>query len=392
MDSERVICGEETIPLNGAAVKSGRLDYLRSTLRYRVLEWKPQRLGYRRPPRAEHTALRVTGGIGDLVLAIGPAEALNRKTGDVVIYCGWPDIGKLFTSIPCRHLDEIFDDGLDIMITLNSLAIFQFARNWKRWHNRALEQIYVANQDFLCRDVWADIAEYHPYLDNVMGGHGAREGLTRYDVTFASLGLPVEVFHRPLNQPRPINRPYVTIHDGFDINNKMWGTNRATKTWSVKQWQELTDLLRRYHGLEVVQLGGPTSRRVPGVDIDLVGVLTFKQSLAWLENSACHFDGDSGLTHSAHVLRTPTVAMYGPTPKDFFGYRANENIGAPFCGNCWWLTPDWVARCPAGYETPACMDSITPHRVYMGYRSLMDRIAGDAARKQELVSRGWRGN
>lgn len=350
-------------------VKSLYLANLHQTLRTRVLDWKTGHVWYDNPPRADHTALRVTGGIGDLVLAIGPAEALNQVVGDVVIYSGWPEIAQLFTKIPCRHKKPLDDKGLDLIINLNSLCIFQFARNWKGFHRRALRDLFIANQRFLGGATWRDIAEHHPYLDNVLGRIAPSQRLTRYDVTFASLGLESQPFYRPLQFSSPHKTPYVTIHDGFDVANKRWGASRATKTWGIWQWERLVDTIHcEFPGLEVVQIGGPTSRRVPGVDIDLVAALPFNESLRWLQHSKCHFDGDSGLMHSAHAMRVNTVCLFGPTPAEFFGYRDNVNISASYCGGCWWLTPDWVSKCPMGYETPKCMDSITPAQVFLAFK------------------------
>lgn len=361
-------------------MRSAHLEMLRFTLRTRVLDWASPPKAYVNPPPADHTALRVTGGIGDLILALGPAEALHRETGDVRVYSKWPEIAKLFTALPCLHEDVLGIRGYDLVINLNSLCIFQFHRDWKSFHSPALERIYVRNQEFLRRDGWAEIAAYHPYLDNIMGKVAVDEGLTRYDVTFATLGLPSTPFRRSLGLPRPARFPYITIHDGFDINNKKFlGAERATKTWDLAKWSEFITLFRNaLPGISVVQIGGPTSRRVPGVDIDNVAALPFRDSLAWLEHSLCHFDGDSGLMHSAHALGVPTVALYGPTPASFFGYPDNANVSASLCGNCWWLTPDWVARCPLGFQPSACMESISALDVFHAFRGRFGARVRDA--------------
>lgn len=350
------------------------LDNLRLSLPSRVVNNLFADRIYENPKHADHTPLRITGGIGDLILGIGAAEVLNEQVGDVIIYSKWPEIGEIFTSIPNRHEAPLIENGLDFIINLNAVCKFQFARNFTGFRNSALVDIYVKNVAFSARENWKQIVDHHPRLDHLMARIAVKEGLTRYDVTYLSLGVEPRMFRKKLNCRHPFDgKPYITVHDGFDINNKQWGTKRATKTWSITHWKSFVQLVKKqYPGLTVVQLGGPTSRRILGVDVDRVGMLTFHQSLGVLQHSLCHFDGDSGLTHAAHVLGTPSVALYGPTPKDFFGYADNVNIDSDACSPCWWLLETWVADCAMGFEVPECMDSIFPQEVLDKSRVILD--------------------
>lgn len=341
------------------------LGILNQTLVMRMSQCKPPVFGWKRAPQADHTAVVCHGGIGDLILAIGPAEVLNHEVGDVVIYTHWPEIAEYFTTLPCRSRKEIDKVGLDCVLNINSLALFQFSGNFKGFHNKKLAQVFVRTRHFLTQGSWPMIAELHPHLDQLLGKEAVKLGLKRWNITYACLGYDTDgIRYRYRIRPKMIPGKYITIHDGFDANN-IFKSHRATKTWNMEGWKTLVRHIKQtFPDYKIVQLGGPQSRRIPGVDVDKVDNQSFTKSLDCLANSSLHIDGDSGLTHAARVLGVKTVALYGPSPVDFFGYPENENISPHVCGGCWWLTLDWIANCPAKYESPECMDSITAKEVF----------------------------
>ena len=207
----------------------------------------------------------------------------------------------------------------------------------------------------------------HPLLDNLMGIEGIKRGLTRYDISYASIGIEkteVVPFRRKLKKKYSLNSiPYITVHDGFDpIMNHTGG--RATKTWDMKSWKKLVSMIRaEFEVFKILQVGGPRSRAIPGVDRNFANSIDFIRSAQLIEDARLHIDGESGLVHAAHVMGTPSVVMFGPTPVEFFGYPDNYNIAPRTCGGCWWLTKTWMEKCPLNYETPECMDSIQPEEV-----------------------------
>lgn len=349
------------------------LDTLRSTLPTRALSLKHQPVGFKKSPHPDHIPLRVTGGIGDLILSIGPAEAIEKIYGTVVIYSKFPREGQLFTTIENKHEDELFKTrGFDYILNLNALMQFQFSLNFKGFKNAKLNDLLIYNRNFLSDEPWRKLAEFHPLLDNIMGIEGVKAGLNRYDITYASVGIKSEPFKRNLVLPRVVHSDikYITVHDGFDANMPFAG-GRAMKTWDMKHWKDLIERIHvEFPDYKVFQIGGPRSRRIRGVDHDFIGQ-SFRQSLGILQSACLHIDGESGLVHAAHVLGTKSVVLFGPTPPDFFGYKSNYNIAPKFCGGCWWLTQDWMAKCPVRYESPECMDSIEPHHVMEGVRNAL---------------------
>lgn len=344
------------------------LESLRASLPYRAMEYKGPPRGFTSPPRSVHTAVRTTGGIGDLIMSIGACEALDRVVGDVHIYTKYPEIGRLFSNLPMH--DDIVPNaqmkrgdnrGLDWFINMNGPAYFQFANNFKGFLNKKVTDVLVAQRNFSTQGEWDYFVDHHPHLDGMLARAAVKKGFTREEITYAFLGL---TYRRPENimplwvKPRPFS--YITVHDGFDSNN-IAVESRATKTWDLKHWRGFVEQFKQtYPKIKIVQLGGASSRRIIGVDVDRIGVGSFKDSMNILANSLVHVDGDSGLVHAARRFGVRSVVLFGPTNAKFFGYSENFNIEPTYCGDCYWLKTDWMAKCALGYETPECMNSILP--------------------------------
>lgn len=356
------------------------LKSLRQSLPFRALELKGPKRGFTNAPKADHTAVRITGGIGDLILGLGLAECLDDKLMDVKVYSKWPGIVPMFSNLPSINEAELLENGgLDFVLSVNSMAQFQFSNNFETFHNPFLNDIYLKYVEFKSQNEWEYILDSHPILDNLMGIKAVEMGFNRESIGYACLGLPFKPLAFHSRVPRFSNlRPnkYITIHDGFDENVKGI-ERRSTKNWSMDLWKTTVKELKiSYRDYQIVQLGGANSRHIPGVDIDLVGALSFAQSMHILEGSKCHIDGDSGLVHAAKVFGVPSVVLFGPTNHEFFGYSQNINLKGYYCGGCWWLKENWMAKCCLGFEVPECMDSIVPANVLVAVSKVFGRTVG----------------
>lgn len=356
---------------------------LRNSLPYRCLEWKDRRRYWSNPPRSNHTAVRITGGIGDLIVSLPAAQALNKITRDVVVYSKWPEISRFFApELQADSEKSLCDRGLDWIINLCGPATFQFANNFRGFRKSKMNEILVENRRFMSQNEFGHIAECHPFLDCVMADKATRMGLDRRSISFAFLGLPFK-WPDPMLFPHVVTigvlKSYITVHDGFD---NLIDTNgsRATKTWNLEHWEDFVrSFKRRSPGVKVIQLGGSNSRHINGVDIDFRGQLTFIASVMCLSGSRCHVDGDSGLVHAANRVATPCVVMFGPTDMRFFKYPEHVGLRHDYCGGCWWSTADWMSKCPIGFETPRCMDHIGP-------QSVLEEVVKIVGGQREAVS------
>lgn len=346
------------------------LDELRSTLPYRCLEWKWPEHGFKSPRKASFTPFRITGGIGDLILGLGVAEALNAETGDVVVYSKWPKVVEYFSDLGNHHDDDLMDYGYDFIVYCNSIVKFQFFNGFKGFDNPKLDEIFIKHRNFINQGQgeWTSIVDHHPHLDNRLGVIAVEQGFNRESLSYAFLKLspsPRKTVRK--FSPGPM---FITIHDGFDENNTDV-KGRSMKNWNMLDWQTLVHEIRSM-GIECVQLGAKNSRKIVGANWTHLGI-PITESFDILKNSSLHIDGDSGLVHAAHVLNVPSVVLFGPTNAKFFGYEENINITPNIpCSDCWWLQPNWMSKCPVGNDYPRCMDSITPREVLDAVKDILD--------------------
>lgn len=336
---------------------------------------------FRWPKRAKgFVPVFATGGVGDAFVTIAVCRAIAMKTNlNVKLYIPQVRVAEWIIEKTLERMraespfpkdrvtssvEVCFDPfpGYDFYLHVNCLGIIRQERNFKGFPVKALDAMYMKH--FLWRhgETWSRLVDFHPFLDGEVAHQAIAAGETRHSLPFRMLGLePTYLNLRPMT-PKFDWEPYVTVHDGYDVTQRP--VHRATKTWGIRQWAEFVRGLKAAHPeLMVVQIGGPTSRAIPGVDVDLVGKTTIRQALDVLSRSKLHIDGDSGFVHGATAMGVPCVAMFGPTPAKFFGYPENENLQDDGCQSCFWTKNDWLEKCPIGHPSPLCMDRITVDKV-----------------------------
>lgn len=156
---------------------------------------------------------------------------------------------------------------------------------------------------------------------------------------------------------------YITLQRGV---NPFSGTNESPKMWPVEYYNKLIKMLKeKYKNIKIVQLGESVDRcqLLDNVDVNLVGKTDWDDLKILLKNALYHIDGECGMVHIRKALKGgPSVVLFGPTPKDFFGYEDNINICTNICSHCCAaLNDNWQKRCLKGNAD--CMSSITPELV-----------------------------
>ena len=374
------------------------------------------------PPPALPLAIRLSGGFGDLLIAGRLIELLWRLSGfgQVVTYNDRPDLaelalgrrGLLSASRPLREWPAA--RGWRVEIT-QFVRFLDPPEQWHASHPAIAELISRANRRLASV---RGLVDRHPQLDGFWARLNQMAGRQRGDApawsaaldqpgSASAAGLPAAI----LGHQAPLvmaldeadaaarlrlaasGRHWITVHDGFDTNLQV-GPGQAVKCWPLEHWQQLiADLRKAQPALRIVQIGGPTSRPIPGVDDCLVGSLRLGEALWLLQGAELHIDGESGLVHAAHALGTPAVVLFGPTDPGFFGYADNVNLAATVCSPCWWSTPDWMTRCPRGLAQPVCMSAITPATVLDAALARLDRHSPPAAATwRPLRSALWSGD
>jgi len=157
--------------------------------------------------------------------------------------------------------------------------------------------------------------------------------------------------------------PVVAIHAG--------ARNGSAKRWPVEHVAALGDMLITRLNALVVFTGAPgekdivtkVEQRMRERAVNLVGSTTILELVALLAAVDVVITGDSGPMHIATALRTPVVALHGPTDPGISGPVAP---GAIVLRQRLWCSPcyDASATAECRFADPICMKSLLPHVVF----------------------------
>jgi len=358
-------------------------------------------------------AVRLTGGMGDVLLASPFLEQMHEilESCEITAYYHSPKVAE-FVLAGARFVHAIRDVADLNRAALQRADVLVHTGHFPRYvpqNRRALALLGGSAFRFLVERNQAAIAEiegfvtHHPRLDGVWARmlQGNGHAMNYLDGIGQLSGFPIDRHTRPFltldpGHRGPVSialerRPYITVHDGFD-NRQAPAAGRASKCWPLEHWQALVALLRAAHpDYFIVQLGAGKSRPIAGVDACLIDKTTLAETAWILKDAALHVDTDSGLAHLAYALHTPAVVLFGPTPARYFGHDPNTNVAVGPCSDCWWSTPDWLAKCPRGLATPACMQAITPALIEAKARDVLAQRARQTPKFRAGVLRCYDG-
>lgn len=325
-----------------------------------------------------YLAIRITGGIGDVVCISRWIYQVKQKLGQQVVidvFFTSPELTRfILLSVGVRSVfnDLIFrrvKSNYDAYLVVNQLVTSCRLVNYERIVAAAPELITLVNNITESQSPYQRHIDNHPKLDGFFADAVVANGLSRKDFLSVISGfdrpdtlLPIELpdiyFFEEIGLG---SKKYITIHDGWDANFKLNGHNRPTKSFPIDSFAQTVALIKQhYPHVKIVQLGASTGQNIDGADINLRGKTSFEQSALILKQAIAHIDTESGLVHLATSLGTPCVVVFGSTNFDYYGYHENHNIKPKECGNCMWVTDTWMESCPLQYNKPKCTESIVP--------------------------------
>jgi heptosyltransferase-2/heptosyltransferase-3 len=168
--------------------------------------------------------------------------------------------------------------------------------------------------------------------------------------------------------------PFIAIHPGGAQNP---GSAMPAKRWPTNRWIDVT---RRMigAGYDVVLTGGPgdrsladtiaTSCEVPN-DRVMAGKIDLATSAAVAAQSALLIGGDTGMSHIAAAVGTPTVAIFGPTnPRRYRPLGPHVRVVAPPEA---WSQGDLDLRKPSQRTATVDISNVTADDVYTAAQSLL---------------------
>lgn len=153
------------------------------------------------------------------------------------------------------------------------------------------------------------------------------------------------------------------------------------KAWNPQNFAKVIDTLRQA-GWRVILISGPAPQEVSYVDsilevcntqaINFAGQLNLNESAALIKRADCFFGLDSIAMHIAAAVKTPCVALFGPT---------NDKVWHPWMAAHKVLTSEHTCR-PCGLKgcgngmLSECLQSISPELVVEAISTLQQKPTG----------------
>lgn len=336
-------------------------------------------------PREFVIAFHISGGIGDHLIAARYIRDFSEAVGRIQfdIHSSRPQIAKwIFSTFPnCRkiytenyiHRHEIKKLYPVALRLTPVVATLKEHIDWKKVEARSPQLALICQRVMLFGRKIPLLINNIPYMDGYLGqvlllNGGNRMTASHYisHIPYGGDQLDLRSTAQALFEFGLNRKKYITIHNGFDdhflIDGKVMSEKKSTKTY--KNFDSVVEKIKKlFPNIAIVQLGVNTSSPINGVDLNLLKKTTMRQTAEILEHSLLHIDGESGLVHLAASVGTKSCVLFGPTSPEYFSYPNNINISPSFCGNCWWMTNDWMRNCPRGFHEATCLSSISPDSV-----------------------------
>jgi hypothetical protein len=168
------------------------------------------------------------------------------------------------------------------------------------------------------------------------------------------------------------DRQYVTVHNGFDLS-QVTPSGSVTKVYP-RFGDVIAEIRRERPNLIFVQVGSSTSTPIEGTDLNLIGKTSLRQAAALVKGASCHLDNEGGLVTVASCFGTPCCVVFGPSSPDYLGYPGHAAVRPIECGGCWWISKDWLSKCPREMRQPVCMYTQPPTAVAKAALRLLQSV------------------
>jgi hypothetical protein len=321
----------------------------------------------------------VLGGLGDSIIATRficvLAQNLLSSTR-IVLYSSNPSILKWLTELnisqeliyldewqlPKRNNVPRLQIGHEVKFYKEVIDDFPKLLRQSEWKNEFTPSILnlEANERF------------NPVLGREIAQTAVLSGSNRCNFIFVQTGLKYagneiklryetfSKFHLP--------EKFITIHNGYDKNFELIN---PTSTKNYEHFKNVVDFIQQELNIPVVQLGIPKTSTSLNSEFNLIGKTTIQQTAGILGESLLHIDVESGLVHLATSLGTRCLVLFGPTPKQYFGYEENINISLENCPPCWWIKDNWMDKCHIKTFQHKCLDLLPPGVILEEIRKLL---------------------
>jgi len=170
------------------------------------------------------------------------------------------------------------------------------------------------------------------------------------------------------------DKPLIFIHPG---------SGSIKKSWPSHHFAKLARNLQERFSARIAVIEGPADRAqaetlsasLKGSSTVKIGKLPLRTLAVLLKRGKCFIGNDSGITHLAAAVGTPSIALFGPTDPGVWGPRG-ENVsiirGETDCSPC---TPETLRGC----TRQKCFENISVETVCDAVQKLVSEGLGSLA-------------
>ena len=148
------------------------------------------------------------------------------------------------------------------------------------------------------------------------------------------------------------------------------GTNEPhLRLWPGEYFVRVGEEFARW-GYRIVLLGSPAeqhatrpvARALRDVALDLTGQTTIREALGWISEAALYVSAETGLSHCAVALGTPSIVIHGPGKWQRWGHHTKTAVA---------LWTDLGIPKSSPRDIQACLRAVHPQRVIEAARALI---------------------
>ncbi|MDX1993257.1 MAG: WecB/TagA/CpsF family glycosyltransferase [bacterium] len=162
-----------------------------------------------------------------------------------------------------------------------------------------------------------------------------------------------------------------TVHPRIALHPGSGGYSLARR-WEAEKFAAVADDLTEQHGAQIILVGGPSDNTadvkaaMKTTPLDLSGKTTLPELAALLKTCDVYIGADSGVMHLAAAMKTPLVALFGPSNHEAYGPWTPESPAlivrsGALCSPCSYVEHGVGLR--EGCEARTSMKMVTPTQV-----------------------------
>ncbi len=268
--------------------------------------------------------------LGDLLLTTGPLAQLRQQRPDLEVHMLTSEIGQeLFinsTDVVQTHVVPKGSHFFALLKILRQLPEFDVIIDWQGNFKSAIARLfqgcqsYVINKQSRKRRAFVRDRSYASDLKQ----HVVEKYYSLLQEAFDCKPLPVEAL-RPIFPAQSLT----FAKNEFDFKNAVAIHPYASQ--GNKEWPHFKALCETLNARRIpVVVVGASSTKIGLPDspllVDLTNKTTIREMAAIIAQAKAFVSTDSGPMHMGVAVNAPTLALFGPTTKEFGFYPEFNNV------------------------------------------------------------------